>query len=93
MHDPRRPAKTIEVDLFSDANTGAPWNVTAIDAASLQQQPPELSFTWDKTSGQNGQKLYLTIKVLKASQYGAESFIISSQLGVQSSLWIGLVGN
>ena len=86
-------SKTIEVDLFSDANTGAPWNVTAIDAATLQQQPAELSFSWDRTSGQNGQKLYLTVKVLKASQYGAESFIIQSQLGTQTSLWIGLVGN
>ena len=86
-------SKTIEVDLFSDANTGAPWNVTAIDAAQLQNQPSELSFSWDKTSGQNGQKLYLTIKVLKASQYGAESFLIESQLGTQTSLWIGLVGN
>jgi hypothetical protein len=86
-------SKTVEVDLFSDANTGAPWNVTAIDAAQLQQQPAELSFSWDKTSGQNGQKLYLTIKVLKQSQYGAESFLIESQLGTQSSVWIGLVGN
>jgi hypothetical protein len=86
-------SKTIEVDLFSDANTGAPWNVTAIDAAQLQQQPSELSFSWDKTSGQNGQKLYLTIKVLKQSQYGAESFLIESQLGTQTSVWIGLVGN
>jgi hypothetical protein len=86
-------SKTIEVDLFSDANTGAPWAVSAIDAATLQQQPPELSFTWDKMTGQNGEKLYLTIKVLKASQYGAEAFIIQSQLGARASLWMGLVGN
>jgi hypothetical protein len=86
-------SKTIEVDLFSDANTGAPWTVSAIDAATLQQQPPELSFSWDSATGRNGQKLYLTVKVLKASQYGAESFIIQSQLGGQQSFWIGLVGN
>jgi hypothetical protein len=86
-------SKTIEVDLFSDANTGGAWNVTAIDAATLQQQQPELSFSWDKTSGKNGQKLYLTVKVLKASQYGAESFLIQSQLGSQASVWIGIVGN
>jgi hypothetical protein len=86
-------SKTIEVDLYSDKNTGGAWNVSAIDAAQLQQQPAELSFTWDKTSGQNGQKLYLTVKVLAASQYGVESFIIESQLGGQSSLWVGLVGN
>jgi hypothetical protein len=86
-------SKTVEVDLYSDKNPGGAWNVSAIDAAQLQQQPAELSFTWDKTSGQNGQKLHLTIKVLAASQYGVESFIIESQLGTQSSLWVGLVGN
>jgi len=86
-------SKTIEVDLFSDASTGGAWAVSAIDAATLQQQAPELSFTWDKTLGQNGEKLYLTINVLKASPYGAEAFIIQSQLGAQTSLWMGLVGN
>jgi len=86
-------SKTIEVDLFSDANTGAAWTVTALDGATLQQQPAELSFSWDRTSGKNGEKLYLTIKVLKASQYGAEGFLIESTLGTQSSVWVGLVGN
>ena len=86
-------SKTIQVDLFSDAPTGGPWFVDAIDAATLQQQSPELELTWDKKSGQNGEKLYLTIKVLKASQYGAEAFIIESQLAQQTSVWVGLVGN
>jgi hypothetical protein len=86
-------SKTIEVDLFSDKSTGAGWNVSAVDGAQLQNQPPELSFTWDKTNGQNGQKLHLTIKALKASQYGAEGFIIESQLGASTSLWVGLVVN
>lgn len=86
-------SKTIPVELFSDANTGGAWAVSATDAATLQQQAPELSFAWDKTMGQNGEKLYLTITVLKASQYGAEAFILQSQLGTRASIWMGLVGN
>ena len=86
-------SKTIEVDLFSDADTGGPWQVAATDSATLQQQAPELELSFDKTSGQNGEKLYLTIKVLKASQYGAEAFILESQLNGRSNLWVGLVGN
>jgi hypothetical protein len=85
--------KTIEVDLFSDAATGGPWQVSATDTATLQNQAPELQFTWDRTSGQNGEKLHLTIKVLKASQYNAEGFIITSRLGARENLWIGTVGN
>jgi hypothetical protein len=86
-------SQTIEVDLFSDAATSGPWTVSALDTAQLQGQAPELKFDWDRTSGQNGEKLHLTITVLKASQYMAEGFIISSRLGTRENLWVGLVGN
>ncbi len=84
---------TIEVDLFSDAATNGPWTVSAVDTATLQNQAPELKFDWDRTTGQNGEKLHLTITVLKASQYNAEGFLISSTLAGRESLWVGLVGN
>ncbi len=86
-------SQTIEVDLFSDAATSGPWTVSAVDTATLQQQSPELKFDWDRTSGQNGEKLHLTITVLKASQYMAEGFILTSRLGARENLWVGLVGN
>lgn len=86
-------SKTIEVDLFSDAKTSGPWTVSATDSASLQGQTPELQFDWDRTSGVNGEKLHLTITVVKASQYNAEGFIIDSKLGSRRTFWAGLVGN
>ncbi len=85
--------KTIEVDLFSDAPTSGAWTVDAVDSATLQGTDPELALAWDRTSGVNGEKLHLTITVLKQSQYGAEGFIITSSLGERQNLWAGIVGN
>lgn len=84
-------SKTLNVDLFSDAPTG-PWTVDAIDAASLQGQPAELTFSWDRTSGQNGDVLHLTITAAKASQYGVSLFTIRSTQGTVEHLWYGAVG-
>ncbi len=86
-------SKTIEVDLFSDAKTSGPWTVSATDSATLQGQTPELKFDWDRTSGVNGEKLHLTITVVKASQYNAEGFMIDSKLNGRRTFWAGLVGN
>jgi hypothetical protein len=86
-------SKTIEVDLFSDAATGGPWKVEAIDAiAKFYGGSPTLSFAWDRTSGQNGEKLHLTISVTGKSSFGnAHPFIIVSQLGTNQQLWPALV--
>jgi len=86
-------SKTIEVDLFSDAPTSGPWTVSATDLGGEQQGNTELSFAWDRTTGQNGEKLHLTITAVAKSQYGAEAFIIDSQLGASHNFWAGIVGN
>src|SRR6185312_2962472 len=78
-------SKTVEIDLFSDAKTSGDWSVSAIDSATLQGQSPELDFAWDRTSGRNGEKLHLTITVKKASQYGAEAFLLESKLGLTTN--------
>jgi hypothetical protein len=85
-------SKTIEVDLFSDAAT-SPWTVSATDLGGEQQGDTELTFAWDRTTGQNGEKLHVTITAVKASQYGAEAFAIDSILGTSHNFWVGLVGN
>jgi hypothetical protein len=86
-------SKTIEVDLFSDAD--APdWTVKASDASALTGGGGELSFTWDKTTGHNGDKLHLTITHSKAGQSGGSEFVISSRTNNHSvSLWWGYVAN
>ena len=78
--------KTIEVDLFSDAATSGPWTVSAQDPGSL------LGFSFDKTSGQNGDKLQLTITALSGSFTNIEPFVISSTSGAVTNRWVGLVG-
>jgi hypothetical protein len=86
--------KTVEVDLFSDAATSGPFTVAALDFASLAEgQPTNLMFSWNKTSGVNGDKLQLSISAEAAGEIGASLFIITSTLGTQTNLWVGLVTN
>jgi hypothetical protein len=86
-------SKTVELDLYSDGPTSGPWSITAKDFATLQGGSAELGFTFDKTSGVNGDKLHMTIHVISQSQFGVEGFLLINKLAGQSSLWVGLVGN
>jgi hypothetical protein len=92
-------SKTIEVDLFSDAPTGGPWTVAAIDAIALATRTvPSMAFAWDRTEGVNGDRLHLTISVGQSSSIGGQSlggniFVIESKLGSVRHLWPGAVGN
>ena len=85
--------RTIEVELFSDAKTNGPWKVEALDANQLFGGKPTMSFKLDRNSGENGEKLHLTIKALAKGQYGASVFFLSSQLGNRQNFWLGLVSN
>ena len=89
--------KTIEVDLFSDADTGGPWTVTADNLMAKQYGAyglsKTLSFQWDRTQGTNGEKLHLTIAVTATSSLlgGAHAFLITSTLGSRTYEWPGVV--
>jgi hypothetical protein len=88
---PLHQSKTIEVDLFSDAPTSKAWSVSGIDINSaFLGGPTALSFSFDKPSGKNGDKLQMTIKSLQA---GPAPFWIESKLGNAVTYWIGVVGN
>ncbi len=92
----RGASKTIEVDLFSDGDTGGPWTVSAADVLSAYYGSyglkPTLDFAWDRTQGHNGDKLQLTITVTGASLVGgAHAFMITSRLGARVAVWPGLV--
>lgn len=89
-------SKTIEVDLFSDGDTGGPWTVTADDVLYKYYGsygiPKSLSFAWDRTQGVNGEKLHLTVTVTSASIIaGAHAFMITSSNGTRQAVWPGLV--
>jgi hypothetical protein len=81
--------KAVEIDLFSEAPTSGPWSVRAVETDGTSS----LSFAFDKTKGQNGDKLNLTITVIANAGGGAESFALLSTLGTQRNLWAGFVGN
>jgi hypothetical protein len=81
--------KSVELDLFSEAPTPGPWTVSVHEIGGTS-----LDLKLDKTTGQNGDKLNLSIHVLsKNPAYGAELFVIESTLGTDKSLWVGFVGN
>ena len=94
---PMGTSKTIEVDLFSDGDTGGPWTVQADDVlykhyGSTGFVSNTLSFKWDRTQGVNGEKLHLTITVIAASLAGnGHAFMITSTLGSRQTVWTGMI--
>ena len=84
---------TIELDLYSDGPTSGPWTVSVLDITSaFFGGQPALQFTLDRTTGQNGDKLNLTIKYLRAVVGGAP-FWIQNDLGKAQTFWLGAVNN
>jgi len=86
-------SKTIEVDLFSDADTNGPFTVAATDTlATSYNLTQTLAFSWDRTMGVNGEKLHLTITVTNESIIdGVHVFSITASQGSQQFVWSGLV--
>lgn len=70
-------SKTIQLKLFSTVATTAPWTVSASDLSASGSS--YLNFSLDKTTGQNGDVLNLTITVIgQDPTYLAEPFTIRS---------------
>ena len=75
---PLGTSKTIDVQLFSDAPTGD-WNVEADDATNyVSANAGELALSWNKTSGNNGDTLQLTITRVKNGASGGTELVIHS---------------
>jgi hypothetical protein len=82
-------SKTVPVQLYSEGPIG-PWNV---QAQNVPQNATYLSFSWNKTSGQNGDTLQLTITVDASDPtFGGEPFVIASSIGQTTNYWLGYVG-
>lgn len=87
-------SETVELDLYSDGPTSGPWTVSGVDLASaFKGGMPDLEFSFDKTTGTNGDKIMMTVKALKASKSGVSIFWIKNDLGTASTVWLGLVVN
>ncbi len=80
----------VQVDLYSDAPMDAPFTVSAKPLLGSN-----LAFSWDSTSGNNGDVLTLTItrKGDASGVSGAGFFEIASTANGRHSVWIGAVGN
>jgi hypothetical protein len=85
--------KTIDVDVFSTAPKNA-FDLFAFDFPTMQSQPAELQFTFDKVAGANGDTRQLTIKRLaNAKMYGGTPFVILAYTNEQDGHPIvGFVG-
>jgi len=80
-------SKTVDVQLWSDGPTSGPWTV---DALVLPGFPADaLAFAFNRSTGQNGEKLRLTITAKAAS---AVPFALVSTLGSKQTTWVGLAG-
>jgi hypothetical protein len=85
-------SKTIPLDLWSDVDTKAPWTVRVREVGAPRGAAPTLSLTLDKTSGKNGDKLNLTIKLLRQYPFGMALYQVTSRLNGQEHDWYGMVG-
>jgi len=89
-------SKVLELDLFSDAPT-SPWTVSAQVITRGGGQAP-ITLTFDNTTGQNGDKLNLTVQSTGALTGGntqskpSAALVITSTLGQRENLWIGVIG-
>ena len=101
--------RDVELDLYSDGPTSAPWIVLALDmSSSVGATMDTLSFTFRNPvpcpanlggagascgQGQNGDKLHLAVKALAKSPLGVSPFWILNTLDSHHTVWTGLVGN
>jgi hypothetical protein len=83
---------TIPVNLFSDGPV-QDWTVAAFDETFNPPATPNLTFTWDKTQGNNGDVLYLTIHVVAVdAAIGGNAFRITSTDGTIAHSFYGYIG-
>jgi hypothetical protein len=85
--------KTIPLGFYSDAPTSA-WTIKAVEGGAMgTQQKGKLDLSLDVTSGQNGQKAYLTVKVNAQGRTKSELVTIVSTLGSTSHYMPILIGS
>jgi hypothetical protein len=86
-------SKTIDVQLFTD-KAASDWTVQAIDSTYGTNQPKELNFQWDKTTGNNGDVLHLTItRVADGQLNGSEMYIYAYRSQSNWNMWFGFIQN
>jgi hypothetical protein len=81
-------SRTVDVDLFSEGDTGGAWTVAVRELGS----GGKVGLALDRNQGQNGDKLHLTVSVKANAKHGSSAFIMTSKLGRTTNYWVGFVG-
>jgi hypothetical protein len=85
-------SKTVDVGLFTFEPTP---DFTVVARQAIEVNPPTLTFAWDKTTGNNGDTLHLTITSVSQGKGGYETFAIQAYLpgttDTQKPTWAGVV--
>lgn len=89
---PNGTSKTLELDLFSDGPTSADWTLSAHAYARNGQAP--VTFTFDETTGHNGDKAMVTVTSTGPLTNSSKTatIVISSTLGARQNVWLGMLG-
>lgn len=81
-------SRTVDVRLFSTGPTRGPWRVMAREASADGRSA--LAFSWNRSSGSNGDVLHLTITATEEVPDG-RVFEVVSVLNRASTSWVGAV--
>jgi hypothetical protein len=84
--------RVVEVDLFSDGPTNGDFTLSVLDDSAASGGPTYLDVSLDKASGQNGEKVALTIKVNDFDPMGFDRFYVRAELNGERMSWLGVVG-
>ena len=83
------------IGFFSDADTGGPWSIRAAESNRVfgAQKTSRLKVSVHKTSGQNGEKAYVTVTVSAQGKTKAELITIVSSNGTGTHYMPILIGS
>jgi hypothetical protein len=86
--------RTIELDLVSSGDTHGPFSVRAIDRRAFFSLGPTLTFRFDRPEGQNGEKIYMTVRRIGSDPDfgGAIPYAVITSQGAAENYWFSVVG-
>lgn len=87
-------SRTVPLLLVSSADTQGPFSLAAKDRLEFSGMGRALTFRFDRTSGVNGEKVYLTITRTGSDPNfgGAIPFAVLASKGTTTTYWFALVG-
>jgi hypothetical protein len=89
---PKGTSKTIDVDLYDEESAGGDIDVEVMDYSDALGSAGSSSYTLDRSSGNGGETLHLTISTPSTASSSAELFLVFVSKGQRSSIaQIGVV--